>query len=91
MTKLSPFYLAAGSLAPLLSVPYVAMAQPSPSDFPLRCLGKAGRASTSGKNLIVDFIPANGPAGGGLQPGQCSWLDRALRPNEPMRVVYESQ
>jgi len=91
MRKLSAFYVAAGSLALLLSVPYGAMAQPSPAGFPLRCLGKAGMASTSGPYLIVNFIPANGPAGEGLQPGQCAWLDRALWPNEPVRVVYDSE
>jgi hypothetical protein len=46
-------------------------------------------ASTSGKNLIIDFRPARGPAGNGLEPGQCSWLDRSLRPNEPIPIVSE--
>jgi hypothetical protein len=61
----------------------------APPDFPIWCRGVQGMASTNGKNLIIDFRPASGPAGNGLEPGQCSWLDRSLRPNEPMRIVSE--
>jgi hypothetical protein len=64
-----------------------ALAQPP--DFPLWCHGKPGMASTSGRNLIIDFVPASGAASRELRPGQCSWLDRALRPGEPTRVVDE--
>jgi hypothetical protein len=46
-------------------------------------------ASSSGKNVIVNFTPAPKPAPEGLAPGQCSWLDRPLRSNEPTRVVSE--
>jgi len=46
-------------------------------------------ASSSDKNLIIDFTPAPKRAPDGLEPGQCSWLDRTLRPNEPTRIVSE--
>jgi hypothetical protein len=63
-------------------------AQPHP-DFPMWCKGAAGMASTNGKNLIIQFTPAPKRAPEGLNPGQCSWLDRPLRPNEPTRIVSE--
>jgi hypothetical protein len=46
-------------------------------------------ASSSGKNLIIDFTPSGKPAPDGLAPGQCSWLDRAPGSNEPTRIVSE--
>ncbi|MFZ0320352.1 MAG: hypothetical protein WAL56_14610 [Candidatus Sulfotelmatobacter sp.] len=58
---------------------------PTP-DYPIRCRGVRGMASTDGKNLIVDFKKGARTAGQ-LQPGQCSWLDRAVRPNEPTRIT----
>jgi len=82
------FLAAAGGLA--LALSSLAVAQPPP-DFPLRCSGRADMASTSWNNVIVEFVPANGQASEGLQPGQCSWLDRALRNGEPTRVVAETR
>jgi hypothetical protein len=58
----------------------------SPSDYPIRCRGVHGMASTDGKNLIVDFKKGDRPADQ-LLPGQCSWLDRGLRANEPTRIA----
>ncbi len=58
----------------------------STPDYPIRCRGVGGMASTDGKNLIVDFKKGAHTAGQ-LQPGQCSWLDRGLRPNEPTRIA----
>jgi hypothetical protein len=66
----------------------VSLAQ-TPPDFPMWCKGKAGMASSSGKNLIIDFTPSNKRAPDGLAPGQCSWLDRPLSSNEPTRIVSE--
>jgi hypothetical protein len=80
-------YVVIGSLALAFSVQYTAMAQPP--DFPLRCRGKAGMASNSERNLIVNFVPARGRADEGLRPGECSWLDRPLRNREPTRIVDE--
>jgi hypothetical protein len=52
--------------------------------FPLQCRG-GGQV-----NMVYDsvattvFVP--GPAGNGLAPGQCSWLDRAFRSGEPWQI-----
>jgi hypothetical protein len=85
--------LRAGVVTLALTLPIVVVA--AVPDFPLVCRGAAGMASTfptsgGNANLIVDFAPANGPVSAGLEPGQCSWVDRALRPGEPFRVVEES-
>jgi len=45
--------------------------------------------SADGKRLIVDFNRGNRPTDRGLQPGQCSWLDRGLRSNEPTWIIDE--
>ena len=58
--------------------------KPAP-DYPIRCRGAHGMASTDGNNLIVVFKKGDRPANQ-LQPGQCSWLDRGLRANEPTRI-----
>ena len=34
-----------------------------------------------------NFIPGTKPANDGLLPGQCSWLDRGMRPGEPARLA----
>jgi hypothetical protein len=40
-------------------------------------------AAAEGTLLIVRFARTGHSAAQGLQPGQCAWLDRAVRPNEP--------
>jgi hypothetical protein len=60
--------------------------EPGP-EFPIRCHGARGMASTDGKNLIVDFARGDRAADQALQPGQCSWPDRGVRPNEPTRIA----
>jgi len=35
------------------------------------------------------FIRGSKPSGKGLAPGECSWLDRGMRPDEPDRLVQE--
>jgi len=55
-------------------------------DYPIRCRGIAGMASTEGATLIVNFKKRNRPADQ-LLPGQCSWLDRAMRAKEPTRIA----
>jgi hypothetical protein len=58
-----------------------------PKTFALTCRGGHGIASAQGATLIVTFVRAAHPAGQGLQPGQCSWLDRAVGAKEPARIV----
>jgi hypothetical protein len=57
----------------------------SAPEYPIRCRGTHGMASTDGKNVIVEFKKGDRPADH-LLPGQCSWLDRGLRSNEPTRI-----
>lgn len=59
----------------------------SAPDFAIRCRGTHGMASTDGKNVIVEFRKSDRPADEALQPGQCSWLDRGVGSNEPMRIT----
>jgi hypothetical protein len=63
--------------------------QSTSPDFPLRCKGAPGMALANGKNLIVEFKKGDRPADQALEPSQCSWLDRGLRPSEPTHIVDE--
>jgi hypothetical protein len=43
-------------------------------------------------NMLVNFIPGTervAPTGSNLQEGQCSWLDRGFRPEEPAQLRQE--
>ena len=63
------------------------LAGPTPRpDFPIRCRGGRGMASSQGTMLVVTFEKTEHPAAQGLQPGQCAWLDRAMRQNEPAHI-----
>jgi len=64
------------------------LVNPEP-DYPIRCRGAHGLASTDGKNLVVQFRKGDAPADKALQAGQCSWPDRGMRPNEPTRITDE--
>jgi len=55
-------------------------------EFPMRCRGGHGIASANGKTLVVKFAKASQSAAQGLQPGQCSWIDRTVRANEPASI-----
>jgi hypothetical protein len=61
-------------------------ATPRPSTFPMRCRADGNMASAQGPTLTVRFAKAAKPAAQGLQPGQCSWLDRGVRASEPSRI-----
>lgn len=58
----------------------------APQSYPLICRGGGrmtlGFDSASSASLMY-FTKAPGPAGQGLQAGQCSWADRAIGQNEP--------
>jgi hypothetical protein len=81
--------LAVLSCCVVLALAAIASLAQTPRDFPMWCKGTAGMASSNGKNLIIDFGPSHNRAPDGLAPGQCSWLDRPLRSNEPTRIVSE--
>jgi len=80
-------------VAVLLSTAVVTMAEPPSYEFRLRgggfgsgqILTKRG-SSPNTLRLVVSFKFGNSPAGEGLEPGQGSWLDRGMRPNEPVRI-----
>jgi len=61
--------------------------------FPLQCRG-GGQANmkydSAERTIYARFRPAPGPAGNGLAPGQCSWLDRAFRPGEPGQICQRN-
>jgi hypothetical protein len=44
-------------------------------------------ASVDARTLVVAFARGRRPATDGLAAGHCSWLDRAVRPGEPARIV----
>jgi hypothetical protein len=69
------------------------VAQPPSYEFRLRGggFGSGQILTIRGSNpalmrLVVKFRPGNMPAGQGLKPGEGSWLDRGMRPNEPFRI-----
>jgi hypothetical protein len=55
-------------------------------DFPIRCHGTRGMASSEGTSLVVTFARTGHSAAQGLEPGQCAWLDRAVRLSEPTQI-----
>src|SRR5215472_13195611 len=59
MRSLRPIWLLTGALVTLST----GWAANQPPDFPIRCHGTSGMATTSGKNLIVDFRAGDRPAG----------------------------
>src|SRR5205809_5730578 len=61
----------------------------TPEDYPLVCRG--GGSLVTGiapgeRNIGFTFVRGTKPAGEGLAPGECSWKDRGMYPNEPDRV-----
>jgi hypothetical protein len=58
----------------------------------MRCRGGAPSTfgfqlySTGETLLNVRFKPGTKPAGQGLNPGECSWLDRGMRAGEPAQL-----
>ncbi len=70
--------------------------RPAPAGtFPLRCRGGAVRAigfqqfSQTASRLTVSFKRGSKPAPQGLNPGECSWLDRGLRDAEPASICHD--
>jgi hypothetical protein len=57
----------------------------APRSYPMSCRGGAGTLglTTNNNSAVFYFLKASGPAGVGLQPGQCAWLDRAIGSGEP--------
>jgi len=81
--------LGLGAVAAIFYSSPASKAAPTPEDYPLVCRG--------GGSLVIGIAPGEGnigfsftrgtkPAGQGLAPGECSWKDRGMYPNEPDRV-----
>jgi hypothetical protein len=61
----------------------------TPPTYALLCRGTASLNVwvRPERNAILIFDRGTKPAGAGLEPGQCAWMDRAVRADEPDRVV----
>ena len=67
---------------------------PTPAEtYPLVCRGAASLKIDNGKSLAwyagFTFTRGTKPAGEGLAPGECSWMDRGMRDDEPDKL-YEN-
>ena len=81
--------LGVGAVVAIIYSSPASKAARTPEDYPLVCRG--------GGSLVIGIAPGEGnigfsftrgtkPAGDGLAPGECSWKDRGMYPNEPDRV-----
>src|SRR5712691_131073 len=64
-------------------------AAPPLEDYPLVCRGGGSLAigiAPGEGNIGFSFTRGTKPAGDGLAPGECSWKDRGMYPNEPDQV-----
>src|SRR5713226_4529137 len=61
----------------------------TPEDYPLVCRGGGSLVigiAPGERNIGFTFTRGTKPAREGLAPGECSWEDRGMYPNEPDRV-----
>src|SRR5258708_21881479 len=77
------------TLNKVLNIPQASNAARTTEDYPLVCRG--GGSLVTGiapgeRNIGFTFVRGTKPAGEGLAPGECSWQDRGMYPNEPDRV-----
>ena len=73
----------------------VGIPEPQPPSYEFRLRGgfsseqilqKEGSSREFSRLVIVSFKLGDSPAAQGLLPGQGSWLDRGMRPSEPIRI-----
>jgi len=78
--------IVAGMVAAIVQVLSVSEAARPPVDYPLVCRGggdlKPGSVEGAG-NIGFTFTRGTKPADEGLDPGQCSWMDRRMYDAEP--------
>lgn len=69
----------------VLALGLAGAAHAAPQTYPLVCRGGAGTLGldSASQSAVMYYAKSPQPAGAGLQPGQCSWVDRAIGPNEP--------
>src|SRR5712692_10271781 len=61
----------------------------TPESYPLVCRGGGSLVigiAPGERNIGFVYTRGTKPAGEGLAPGECSWKDRGMYPNEPDRV-----
>ena len=70
------------------------VASSQPTNYTLKCRagGNMGlKYSAQSKRVAITFHPASrGTNNGNLQRGECSWVDRALRANEPRKICQSN-
>ncbi|ANV85095.1 hypothetical protein AWQ21_12335 [Picosynechococcus sp. PCC 7003] len=80
------------SVASLVTIPLVIAPAQAQQSYPLVCRGGGGLSivNTGNNNVRINFRAAAGSAPQGLQPGECSWQDRAFRSGEPTVICDTS-
>jgi hypothetical protein len=79
-------------LAFALGLPLAALA-PASASYPFNCrigTNNAVSVNSSQYYYTVHFSRSKGPAASGLRPGQCAYLDRAVRASEPTVLCFLS-
>ena len=76
-----------------LLMTFSAISFADPVSYPLECRGSNQSNLTfgmMGNALSLSFVKSTKPASMGLNPGECSWLDRGLHPDEPNLMFQAS-
>jgi hypothetical protein len=74
--RVAPILLATAFIAPLIGA--------AQTNYPLRIRGNTNLTANYENGILsIEFRPGATKADAGLQPGEGSWLDRALNRNEP--------
>ena len=78
-----------GMMALIFSLFSGSNAARTPEDYPLVCRGGGSLVigiAPGERDIGFTFVRGTKPASEGLAPGECSWKDRGMYPNEPDRV-----
>ena len=78
-----------GIVAAIFQISSGSKASRTPENYPLVCRGGGSLVigmAPGERNIGFVFTRGTKPAGAGLAPGECSWKDRGMYPNEPDRV-----